>query len=192
LADLIPFWKTQSTYWKSTDVVNGTSLNYTYPDLLDDATPSDVSRGISQRYSGSPYHPPSSASSQTSNTITEWTVRVHCKQFELGGSFSILFFIGHVPEDPSEWHVSPTLAGTFDAIVNNTPEECANCRNQEDMTIAGYVHLNSRILRHYDQAMLHPEYVVPRLTSDLSWRVLKVRAIEAEPARVLHLLLSPR
>ncbi|KAF8529966.1 hypothetical protein JB92DRAFT_3081218 [Gautieria morchelliformis] len=190
---LIPFWKTQSTYWKSTDIESGTSLNYTYPDFLDGASSDDVSRGISKLHEGSPHSSLlSGESSQTSNSITEWTARVCSKQFEVGGSFSVLIFIGHVPENPSEWHESPSFAGSFDALANNTPEECANCRDHADMVISGYVHLNAHIFRQYDQATLHPEYVIPRLTNDLCWRVLKADGTAAElPSLEVVIMATP-
>ncbi|KAF8514606.1 hypothetical protein JB92DRAFT_124714 [Gautieria morchelliformis] len=178
--DLTPFWKTQSNYWSSTDIQTESSLHYTYPELVGGPTPAEVALKVIKLYGGATFEPGPVESlkslhpSPQSNSITQWSARVRSKQFEVGGSFSVLIFLGNVPENSSEWHTSPTYVGSFHAFVNRTPEACANCQTQEDVYISGVVHLNEAITNTNDnQASLHPDYVVPRLTKGLSWRVRK-------------------
>ena len=205
--DLTPFWKNQTTYWKSADIQQESPLNYTYPELLGNPTSNGLAVKVGTLYGGAafgpgpvvsfasqepakdpsqepshqlaPSHEPSKEPSKepSGSSITEWSVRITSKQFELGGSFSVLIFLGDVPANPKEWFASPTLVGSFDALVNSTPEVCANCQTLTEVEISGFVYLNEAIKNtNDDQASFHPDYVVPRLTKDLSWRVLKVSA----------------
>jgi tyrosinase len=50
-------------------------------------------------------HPTTSA--PPNRRLYEWTARIECNKFELGGSYSVLIFLGHVPDDPQEWQVLP-------------------------------------------------------------------------------------
>lgn len=105
----------------------------------------------------------------------DWTARITFKKYEFGSSFSVLLFIGSVPENPEEWHVSPTFVGAHHAFVNSVAGHCANCRNQGDLVIEGFVHLTQYIVKHAGLASLEPEVVEPYLTQQLHWRVQKVR-----------------
>ena len=71
----------------------------------------------------------------------DWTDGVEFKQHELGTSFSVLIFLGQVPENPREWRVSPNFVGAHHAFVNSAG---AN-RNQQDFVVEGFVHLNQGI-----------------------------------------------
>ncbi|KAI8994151.1 tyrosinase [Trametes punicea] len=106
----------------------------------------------------------------------EWTARIHVKKYEVGGSFSILLFLGDVPDDsdPAEWRMSPNYIGGHHAFVNSTPERCANCRRQADLVIEGFVHLNEAIAKHSGLNSFDPAVVRPYLTRELHWRVMKV------------------
>jgi tyrosinase len=192
LIELSPFWRTQSSYWNSKDIQTASSLHYTYPELLGDPTPDQVALRVIKLYGGGTLDPGPVKSPQTlhpstqSNSITRWSARVRSKQFEVGGSFSVLIFLGNVPENSREWLTSSTYVGSFHALVNRTPEMCANCQTQADVGISGVVHLNEAIVKTHDsdnQASLHPDYVVPRLTKELSWRVLKASAFAVVPPK---------
>ena len=112
--------------------------------------------------------------------LYEWTARIECKKFELSSSYSVLIFLGQVPDDPKEWQVSPNLVGSHYAFVNSAAEECENCRNKADLVIEGFVHLNHGIVSHSGLHSLEPNVVAPYLTNNLHWRVLKVNALQLE------------
>ena len=113
----------------------------------------------------------------------DWTACVQVKKYEIGGSFSVLLFLGTVPANLTVWHQSTRYAGAHHAFVNSTPERCANCRRQGDMVIEGFVHLNEAIARLSRLNSFDPTAVKPYLQENLQWRVLKVSAcmpIDAE------------
>lgn len=106
--------------------------------------------------------------------LYDWTARVEFKKYELATSFSVLVFLGTVPEDPNDWLVSPNFVGAHHAFVNSKASACANCRSQSDIIEEGFVHLNRAIAKHSGLESLNPDTVVPYLTKELHWRVLKV------------------
>lgn len=106
----------------------------------------------------------------------EWTARIHVKKYEVGGSFSVLLFLGAVPENPADWRTSPNYVGGHHAFVNSVPQRCANCRGQADLVIEGFVHLNEAIATHSNLNSFDPEVVRPYLTRELHWRVQKARS----------------
>ncbi|KAF9473594.1 tyrosinase [Pholiota conissans] len=103
----------------------------------------------------------------------DWTARIEFKKYEFGSSFSVLLFLGPVPEDPEQWLVSPNFVGAHHAFVNSAAGHCANCRNQGDIVVEGFVHLTKYISQHAGLPSLNPEVVEPYLTKELHWRVLK-------------------
>lgn len=109
-----------------------------------------------------------------SDSLWEWAARVHVQKYALGSSFSILFFLGEVPEDPYQWLISPNLVGTHQVFANSVPDRCANCRNQSQAVVEGFIHLNSGIKDHSNLNSLEPNVVKPFLTEQLHWRVMKV------------------
>ena len=106
--------------------------------------------------------------------LFEWTARVEFKKYELGTSFSVLIFLGPVPENPREWRISPNYVGGTHAFVNSTAGRCSNCNNQRDLVTEGFVHLNDAIAEHSGLGSLDPSVVEPYLTHNLHWRVQKV------------------
>ena len=106
--------------------------------------------------------------------IWDWTARVEFKKYELGTSFSVFIFLNQVPENPRDWRVSPYLVGGHHAFVNSTPIKCANCRNQRNIVVEGFVHLNHAIAERSGLGSLEPNVVEPYLTNNLYWRVQKV------------------
>ena len=104
----------------------------------------------------------------------DWTARVEFKKYELGISFSVLIFLGQVSENPREWRISPNYVGGHHAFVNSAANSCANCRNQQELVVEGFVHLNHAIVKHSGLGSLEPNVVGPYLTHNLHWRVQKV------------------
>lgn len=124
-------------------------------------------------------HPTSVEEQQQSSAppnhgMWDWTARIEFKKYELGTSFSVLIFLGQVPENPREWRISPNYVGGHHAFVNSAAGSCANCTNQQDLVIEGFVHLNHAIVRHSGLGSLEPNVVEPYLTNNLHWKVQKV------------------
>ncbi len=113
-------------------------------------------------------------SGSSSGGIWDWTARIHVKKYAVGSSFSVLLFLGEVPENPADWRTSPHYAGAHHAFVNSAPQQCANCRRQQELVIEGFVHLNEAIAAHSGLGTFEPDAVQPYLQENLHWRVLKV------------------
>ncbi|KIJ93713.1 hypothetical protein K443DRAFT_111646 [Laccaria amethystina LaAM-08-1] len=103
----------------------------------------------------------------------DWTARVEFKKFEIGHSFSILLFLGSVPEKPEEYYTSPHFIGAHHAFVNSSPSHCQNCQNQKELVEEGFVHLSRGILKYGKLESLDAAVVEPYLTKDLHWRAVK-------------------
>ena len=113
----------------------------------------------------------------TIRDIYDWTVRACFKKYELGTTFSVLFFLGPVPESPEEWLDSENYVGAVHAFVNSSAARCANCRHSPDLQIEGFVHLDEAIASHSDLNSFDPSVVEPYLRDNLHWRVQKVRRL---------------
>jgi len=124
---------------------------------------------------GGPPHTAQQTEGQT--VINDWTCRIHCKKYELSGSYWVLIFIGEVPQDPSKWRTSPNFVGGHYSFVNSAAGHCTNCRDQVDIVIEGFVHLNKAIASRSGLSSYEPSVVTPYLKENLHWRVLTVRAI---------------
>jgi tyrosinase len=112
-----------------------------------------------------------------SNVLHDWTVRIHFKKYELGGGFAVLIFLGQVPDDPSRWRNAPTFVGSHHAFVNSVASQCDNCRDQADLVIEGFVHLNSAIAEWSGLSSFEPSVVIPYLKENLHWRIQAVRVV---------------
>jgi tyrosinase len=110
------------------------------------------------------------------NALNDWTVRIHFKKYELGGSFAVLIFLGEVPGDASQWRTSRSLVGSHHAFVNSAASQCDNCRDQADLVVEGFVHLNSAIAAKSGLSSYEPDVVIPYLKDNLHWRIQAVRA----------------
>jgi len=179
LADHPPFRKFQDAFWASEDIRQTEVFNYRY-------LPGNVS-GLSE-----------------GDSIREWTVRIRCKKFEVGGNFSVLLFLKDsedpedpevpdvppLPANPNKWFFAPTFIGAFDTFVNDTPEECTNCQEHAQDIISGFVHINESITKNRYAGTLDPVVVEPFLTKRLNWRVLKVGIVTTGFARDLSFTKS--
>ena len=113
------------------------------------------------------------ATAAPEGTIWEWTARVRVKLFELSSSFAVLLFLGAVPENPDEWHTSPSYVGAHHAFVNSAAEHCANCTAQQDCVTEGFVHLQDAIAERSGLGGFDPRSVTQYLTEHLHWRIQK-------------------
>jgi tyrosinase len=110
-----------------------------------------------------------------SRVVHDWSCRIHCKKYELGGSYWVLIFLGEVPDDPSQWRSSPSFVGGHYVFANSSAEQCANCREQGDVISEGFVHLNKAIAARSGLPSYEPSIVSPYLRENLNWRVQGVR-----------------
>ncbi|VDC02339.1 unnamed protein product [Peniophora sp. CBMAI 1063] len=113
----------------------------------------------------------------SNSAVYSWVARVRVKKYEVGASFSVLFFLGksaEIPEDPSAWRSSPIFVGGHHVFVNTVAGHCANCRNQRELVVEGYVHLDRAIARDGSSlGSFEPRVIVPYLKDNLQWRVQK-------------------
>jgi tyrosinase len=130
------------------------------------------SRGGNPHTAQKPVH-----GSEGQKVLNDWTVRIHFKKYELGGSFAVLIFLGQVPNDPSQWRTCPTFVGSHHAFVNSAASQCDNCRSQADIVVEGFVHLNSAIAERSGLSSYDPNVVAPYLKENLHWRVQAVREV---------------
>jgi hypothetical protein len=108
-------------------------------------------------------------------------VHIRCKQFDLGGSFSVFIFFGPLPEDPFEWFTDGSYVGVFDVFANASPEECPNCTAQRNKILHGVVHIDgalAQVLKELDddrdKLKDDEEDIVSFLTDCLTWGVMRV------------------
>lgn len=107
------------------------------------------------------------------SNLVDWRVRVLTPKYKLGGPYSILFFLGPVPDQESQFRNAETLIGSVEVFANNRVDRCANCRGHSDLTYEGLVYLNHALSR----SPIHeynPSEVVPYLKQNLHWRVTQV------------------
>ena len=181
-SDLTPFWKADADYWSSDSLKTTTQLGYIYPEFdgLQGAPPEVVERIIRQKvdelYGGSVVIGLPGARQEQEAQYNDWTARIEFKKYELLTSFTMIFFVGEVPDDPQSWLVSPNLVGTYHAFVNSAARRCANCRDQTDLVVEGFVHLNRGIERLSKLPNFESGRVAQYLQdpSNLKWRVQRV------------------
>ena len=185
---------TQTSYWNSTEVRDwAASLHYSYPEFdgLRGKSPQEIREAILERVTqlygptvqpggpiipapsvgstsiqpGGPEKPPTGVKPNPGegttvefNSVTnEWTVHIRFKKFELGRSYSIQVFLGE------------TYVGSVSAFTSASAQRCENCRNNQDVELEGFVHLNEAIWEKVHS--LSPDVVKPLLAKDLRIQV---------------------
>ncbi|TFY66267.1 hypothetical protein EVG20_g4820 [Dentipellis fragilis] len=149
-----PFWNSDTTnsQWTSNQVNADRTLGYTYPefnglDMGDTEAIRIAIAKISPPLDVPLSHFESTGGALATNaetppaeiTIWDWTARVHVAQYAVGGSFSVLLFLGDVPSDPGEWHTSSNFVGAHHAFVNGidgTPVPLEDVPSLEVVVIA--------------------------------------------------------
>jgi tyrosinase len=167
--DLTPFWDNPATFWTSADVISHHVLNYNYKEFADFAEISgedgdenklkEYIKGIVEKLYPDPNPPTKNASE-----VTSWTVRIKCKEYEVGCSFSVIITFG-----------AGILCGSGDFFVNGDPEECDNCREQAaaGLETQAFVHLDVPfVLIGLSEAS--DDTKVGYLKNNLHWRVEKL------------------
>ena len=110
------------------------------------------------------------------SVIYDWAARIHAKKFELGHGYAVLIFLGEVPGEEEHWRTCPSFVGAHCAFVNSHTDQCANCREQEELVAEGFVHLNEAIAKYSGLSSYEPSVVTPYLKNNLHWRVQSVRS----------------
>jgi len=100
---------------------------------------------------------------QADRKVIEWGVRVRVKQGALGGSFSVLIFVGPVSGDPSQWRSSPSYVGSHSIF--------GGYGSSDDTLTEGFVYITNKIAERSRLPSLDPSSVVPYLKGSLRWRV---------------------
>jgi tyrosinase len=121
---------------------------------------------------GSHPHPPHQGQHPT--VIYDWAAKIHAKKYELGHGYVVLIFLGDVPDDPLQWRACPSFVGAHVSFVNTDAEQCANCRDQVEIEVEGFVHLNAGIAKRSGLSSYEPSVVTPYLRDNLHWRVQHV------------------
>jgi len=103
--------------------------------------------------------------------IHDWSARIHAKKYELGHGYIVLIFLGQVPDDSSQWRTCSSFVGAHVAFVNTEAEQCDNCRDQAELVIEGFVHLNTAIAKLSGLSSFDPSVVAPYLRDNLHWRI---------------------
>jgi tyrosinase len=122
-------------------------------------------------------------SAPSNRPLYDWTAQIQADQYELGSSYSVIIFLGHVPDNPRDWEISPNYVGSHYAPVESVPEG-GERRRDKGVIIEGFVHLNHAIAKHSGLHSFEPDVVVPYLTKNLDWRVLKSNG---QPAKLKSL-----
>jgi len=68
----------------------------------------------------------------------DWTAHIECEKYELSQSYTIIIFLGEVPEDPMDWLICPQFVGTHHAMVDGS-------RNRGPILEEGFIHLSTAI-----------------------------------------------
>ncbi|KAG8981525.1 hypothetical protein FRB93_008563 [Tulasnella sp. JGI-2019a] len=124
------------------------------------------------------------------HTLYDWVARVQAKKYEIGCSFSVVFFIGDFPEDPKQWRSCPAYVGAHNAFVNSAASQCENCREQQDVETEGFVHLDAWLAAHSGLGTFEPSVLEPYLQKNLHWRVQKANREVVPTANVKSLVVD--
>lgn len=103
----------------------------------------------------------------------DWFIRIRVKKFQLGQSFTVLFFLGSVPDNVEQWRLSPHLIGSYSEFVNSDPEHCANCKNSASLITEGFIDLDDSLER-LGFAHKSEQEIDTHVQNHLHWRIQKV------------------
>ncbi|KAM0276315.1 hypothetical protein ACHAQH_006858 [Verticillium albo-atrum] len=111
--------------------------------------------------------PPASALQFKQGRYTEWLVNVRVINGALGGSFSILFFLGPAPREVTSWRMAPNLVGTMGIF--------AMPHIASDNRVSGTVPLTKALVRAIAQGFLNrldQDEVTQYLQKNLRFRIV--------------------
>ena len=100
----------------------------------------------------------------------DWFIRIRVKKFQLKQSFTILFFLGTVPDDVAQWRPSPHLIGSHSEFVNSDPEHCANCKDNANIITEGFIDLDDSLER-LGLGNSTEEEIEKYIKDEIHWRI---------------------
>jgi Tyosinase C-terminal domain len=103
------------------------------------------------------------------NVVREWAANIRFAKHELGRTFSVVIFLGDVPEDPWQWFNSPSFVGFAYAYAESLSNHNCKCM------IHDVVYLESVIAKRSGLSSYDPSEVIPYLKDNLQWRIQTVR-----------------
>lgn len=106
----------------------------------------------------------------------DWFIRIRVKKFQLKQSFSILFFLGPVPDDVGQWRSSPNLVGNHSEFVNSDAKSCANCQENINAITEGFIDLDTSLERKGYGNKSEKE-IEKFIRDEIHWRIQKVQLL---------------
>jgi len=103
----------------------------------------------------------------------DWFIRIRAKKYQLKQSFTVLFFVGQVPNDAAHYRSSPNLIGSHVEFVNSDPERCANCKDSANSITEGFIELDTALERLGHGAKTEQE-IEKYLQDNLHWRIQRI------------------
>lgn len=137
------------------------------------------------QHSGIP-KPPSSLIIDKDDHYTEWLVNVCYTIKEIDRPMSILFFLGHVYDDPSAWRWAPNLIGNFGVFAMGSNVESGV---QATGTVPLTAGLTKMVAVRFVRS-LEPEDVVSYLQANLQFRVVDVNNEPVDTRKLAGLVLK--
>ncbi|KAH7353162.1 common central domain of tyrosinase-domain-containing protein [Pyrenochaeta sp. MPI-SDFR-AT-0127] len=113
------------------------------------------------------------------NEFLEWIVNIKAQKHALGGQYSVHVFLDAVEDaNVALWPLSPHHVGTFAPLGQASDTGCTKCQvDQADhREVTGQIPLTLALMERYLAGLiddLSVEKVVPYLTKNLHWRVVK-------------------
>ena len=121
---------------------------------------------------------PAAPSALTALQRLDWFIRVRVKKFQLKQSFSILFFLGQVPDDVAQWRSSPNLVGNHSEFVNSDAKSCANCQENINGITEGFIDLDTSLERKGYGHKSEKE-IEKFIHDEIHWRIQKVEPLSS-------------
>ena len=112
----------------------------------------------------------------TPSTLTalqrlDWFIRVRVKKFQLKQSFTILFFLGPVPDKVEDWRPSQYLIGSHSEFVNSDPEHCTNCKDNINIITEGFIDLDDSLERLGQGQVVEEKEIEDYIEKNIHWRI---------------------
>jgi len=160
---LEPFYKTADQVWTSAPLTDTAQLGYSYPDFDnlggadEDLIREAINDLVDRRYGTKKSTGASNAALDLLSSfqgvteehsedlkIYDWSIHVSFKKFELAESFTLIFYFG---DGDGDYYKKENYIGCVDAFRGSNPENCENCKENEDLVQEGFVHLNRTLAR---------------------------------------------
>jgi Tyosinase C-terminal domain len=190
--DLTPFWKSNDTFHRSTDdpVRDFIQFKANYPEFIGLEKLGVAERKVRiQAKVNALYDPDGCRHGITVKVAAPTTldatfafealtaprrlVRIRVKKFQLKQGFTILIFLGSVPDDVAQWRSSSHLVGSHSGFVNSDPERCVNCRENADLITEGFIDMGNALER-MDYSHKSEQEIEEFIHDKIDWRIQKV------------------